>query len=103
MYLSLAVSSCSGHSVESVLLVDEVLLFPVEELLGVVDALAGEGPDAGGQVGQLGVLVRLPLGATDHTHLGGGHGQTGQGNLAQVDIDVIIVSDYKHFSLEFTE
>ena len=95
MYLSLAASSSSGHSVESVLLVDEVLLLPVEELLGVVAPLVGEGPDAGGQVGQLGVLVRLPLGATDYTHLGGGHGQTGQGYLAQGEIDVIIVSDYK--------
>ena len=81
MYLSLAASSSSGHKVEGVLCVDEVLLLPVEELLGVVDALAGEGPDAGGQVGQLGVLVGLPLGATDHTHLGGGHGEAGQGNL----------------------
>lgn len=81
LHLPLAPARARRHEVERVLGVDEVLLLPGEQLLRVVDALAGEGPDAGGEVGQLRVLVSLPLGAADNLHLGRGQGQAGQRHL----------------------
>ena len=83
LHLSLASPSSAGYKVQSVGRVNQVRLLPLEELLGVVDPLGGGGSNAGGEVGQLGGLVSLPLGTANYLDLGRGQGQESQWDLAQ--------------------
>ena len=74
--LSFTSSSPASYEVEGIRGVDEVLLLPIEELLGVVDTLGGRGSDAGSQMCQLCSLVSLPLRTPNYSNLGRGNGQT---------------------------
>merc|ERR1719278_947331 len=73
--LSLTSPSSACYKVQSVGRVNQVLLLPLEELLGVVDPLGGRGSNAGSEMGQLCVLLSLPLGAASNLDLGRGQGQ----------------------------
>ena len=68
--LSLTSPSPAGYKVQSVGLMNQVLLLPLEELLGVVDPLGGGGSHAGSDEGQLGVLESLPFRAANLCDLG---------------------------------
>ena len=74
--LSFTSSSPASYEVEGIRGVDEVLLLPVEELLGVVDTLGGRGSNAGSQMCQLCSLESLPLRTPNYSNLGRGNGQT---------------------------
>ena len=78
LHLSFTSPSSACYKVQSVGGVDEVRLFPIEKLLGVVDPLGGGGSNAGGEMGQLGGLVSLPLGTANYLDLGRGQGQESQ-------------------------
>ena len=75
LHLSLTSPSSACDKVQSVGVVDEILLFPIEKLLGVVDPLGSGGSNAGSQMGQLCVLVSLPFWAANNLDLGRGQGQ----------------------------
>ena len=77
-YLSLASAGSSGHEGLGIGGVDEVSLLPGKELLGVVYSLTDQRSNAGGDVGELSVLVSLPLGTANDLDLSRGEGEAGQ-------------------------
>ena len=74
----LSLASATGHKGLSIGSVNKVGLLPGKELLGVVSSLGGERSNARSDVGQLGVLVSLPLRTANNLDLGRGEGQAGQ-------------------------